>query len=105
MKTCGLTAVGIRGRDSVVLISEKKVPDRFIDASTVTSIHNITQKVGAMTIGLAPDCRNVVTRLQMEAAHFKHEWGHDIPIDFLASRIADYNQNNTQKAMQRVFGV
>jgi 20S proteasome alpha/beta subunit len=41
----------------------------------------------------------------MEAASFKHEFGHDIPIDFLASRIADYNQNNTQKAMQRVFGV
>lgn len=41
----------------------------------------------------------------MEAASYKHEWGHDIPVDFLASRIADYNQNNTQKAMQRVFGV
>ena len=31
--------------------------------------------------------------------------GHDVPIDYLASRIADYNQNTTQKAMQRVFGV
>lgn len=41
----------------------------------------------------------------MEAAGYKHQWGHDIPVDFLASRIADYNQNNTQKAMQRVFGV
>ena len=41
----------------------------------------------------------------MEAASYKHEWGHDIPVDFPASRIADYNQNNTQKAMQRVFGV
>lgn len=52
VKTCGLTAVGIRGRDSVVLISEKKVQDRFIDADTVTSIHNITSKIGALTIGL-----------------------------------------------------
>ena len=51
------------------------------------------------------DCKNVVTRLQMEAAHFKTEMGHDVPVDYLASRIADYNQTTTQKAMQRVFGV
>ena len=44
--------MGVRGKDSVVLISEKKVPDRFIDANTVTSIHNITPKIGAMTIGV-----------------------------------------------------
>jgi|JI10StandDraft_1071094.scaffolds.fasta_scaffold658364_2 20S proteasome subunit alpha 1 len=41
----------------------------------------------------------------MEAANYKHELGHDIPVDFLASRLADYNQITTQKAMQRVFGV
>lgn len=41
----------------------------------------------------------------MEAAGYKHELGHDIPVDFLASRLADYNQITTQKAMQRVFGV
>ncbi len=41
----------------------------------------------------------------MEAAHYKTELGHDVPIDYLASRLADYNQTTTQKAMQRVFGV
>lgn len=41
----------------------------------------------------------------MEAANYKTELGHEVPIDYLASRIADYNQNTTQKAMQRVFGV
>lgn len=60
VKTCGLTAIGIRGRDSVVLLSEKKVPvlalltqDRFIDPETVSSIHNVTPKLGALTLGLA----------------------------------------------------
>jgi 20S proteasome alpha/beta subunit len=41
----------------------------------------------------------------MEAAGYKNQLGHFIPIDYLAQRIADYNQINTQKAMQRVFGV
>ena len=65
-----------------------------------------------MTIGIGrnnlynlADCKNVVTRLQLEAAHFKTELGHDVPVDYLASRLADYNQTTTQKAMQRVFGV
>ena len=56
----------------------RDIKDRFIDADTVTSIHNITPKVGAMTIGIGrkdvhklADCKNVVTRLQMEAAHYK----------------------------------
>ena len=47
----------------------------------------------------------MLTRLQLEAAHYKTEMGHDVPVDFLASRLADYNQTTTQKAMQRVFGV
>lgn len=46
-----------------------------------------------------------MTRLRYEAANFKHELGYNIPVDFLASRLADYNQINTQKALQRVFGV
>ena len=41
----------------------------------------------------------------MEAAGYKRDLGHFIPVDFLAQRIADYNQINTQKALQRVFGV
>eukprot|EP00919_Chromeraceae_sp_WS-2016_P006811 GHVR01015968.1.p1 GENE.GHVR01015968.1~~GHVR01015968.1.p1 ORF type:complete len:179 (-),score=12.11 GHVR01015968.1:477-1013(-) len=105
VKTCGLTAVAIRGKDSVVLLSEKKIGDRFIDASTVTSIYNVTSKIGCLAIGIIPDCKNVITRLQMEASSYKTEMGHDIPIDYLASRLADYNQITTQKAMQRVFGV
>ena len=46
-----------------------------------------------------------MTRLRYEASNFKQEFNYNVPVDFLASRLADYNQINTQKAMQRVFGV
>jgi 20S proteasome subunit alpha 1 len=38
VKTCGLTAIGIRGRDSVVLLSEKKVPVYTLPLRTDSSI-------------------------------------------------------------------
>ena len=64
VKTCGLTGVAVRGKDSVVLLSEKKVQDRFIEADTVTNIHNITPKVGVMTIGIRRNHFSKLSRLQ-----------------------------------------
>jgi len=42
VKTSGLTSIGIRGKDSCVLITEKRVGDKLIDARTVTNIFNIS---------------------------------------------------------------
>lgn len=39
VKTCGLTAIGIRGKDSVVLLSEKKVPVSLPTCRTDSSMH------------------------------------------------------------------
>lgn len=39
----------------MVVISEKKVEDRFVDASTVTNIYKITPYVGVMINGKEGD--------------------------------------------------
>lgn len=50
VKTCGLTAVAIRGKDSVVLVSEKKVQ---VNLNIYSRIVSSTQKLlPAFTISL-----------------------------------------------------
>lgn len=50
VKTCGLTAVAIRGKDSIVLLSEKKVQ---VNLKIYSRIVSLTQKLlPAFTISL-----------------------------------------------------
>lgn len=50
VKTCGLTAVAIRGKDSIVLLSEKKVQ---VNVNIYSRIVSLTQKLlPAFTISL-----------------------------------------------------
>jgi 20S proteasome subunit alpha 1 len=52
VKTANITSLGLRGKDCVVLLAEKKVTDRFIDPSTVTNLHNVSTRSGCITTGL-----------------------------------------------------
>ncbi len=46
------TAVAVRGKDSAVVITQKRVPDRLIDPSCVTSTFEITDKIAVLMLGL-----------------------------------------------------
>merc|ERR1719258_758758 len=67
----GITAVAIRGKDCVVLVSQKKVPDSLVDPACITHLHKITPKIGAVTCGLSPDARAMVYRAREEASKFQ----------------------------------
>jgi 20S proteasome subunit alpha 1 len=67
-----------------VLITEKRVGDKLVDASTVTNIFNITPTIGCLTTGILPDAKCVVNNLRKEASDYQLENGHMIPIDILS---------------------
>eukprot|EP00455_Lapot_gusevi_P006330 TRINITY_DN1270_c0_g1_i2.p1 TRINITY_DN1270_c0_g1~~TRINITY_DN1270_c0_g1_i2.p1 ORF type:complete len:270 (-),score=70.93 TRINITY_DN1270_c0_g1_i2:55-795(-) len=105
VRSSGLTSIGVRGNDSVVVVTQKKIPDKLLDASSVTHLFKITENIGCVVTGLIADAKALISRARQEAAQFKYDNGYDIPIHHLARRVADVAQVYTQHAFMRALGV
>merc|ERR1712010_333847 len=51
VKHTQLTAVAVKGIDSVVVVCQKKVPDKMLDPTKITSLYKISDNVGSCIIG------------------------------------------------------
>jgi 20S proteasome subunit alpha 1 len=51
IQTFGQTSIALRGNNSVVVCTQKKVPDRLIVADSITNIFNINDNIGAVIVG------------------------------------------------------
>lgn len=105
VKAPGITSIAVRGRDCVAAVAQKKVPDKLIDPSSVTCMYRLGDRVGAAAVGAMTDARMVAARTRNMAAEFKFDYGYNMPVDYLAKRVADRSQVFTQHAYMRPFGV
>ncbi|PRT54583.1 Proteasome subunit alpha type-1 [Wickerhamiella sorbophila] len=105
IKSTNLTSVAVKGKDSAVMVSQKKVGDKLLDPATVSYIFPISRTIGATMTGPIGDSRAAVSRARSEAAEFRHKHGYEMPVDALAKRMANINQVYTQRAYMRPLGV
>ena len=97
MSNAGLTAIGVRGKDSVCFVTQKKVPDKLIDPSSVTSCFALTKYIGLLCTGRPADVRVIVSKAREKAASFRYKWGYEIPVEFLAKMYAHNTSHITQR--------
>ena len=81
IKTPGITSVGVRGKDSVCIVTQKKVPDKMLKADTMTHVFKITKNIGCVMTGLIADARGKVQRARYEAANFEFNVSTDTLMD------------------------
>ena len=48
----GMTAIGVKGEDSAVVIAQKKVPDKLLDPTSMSYLYQITPSIGAVMTGM-----------------------------------------------------
>jgi len=104
-KNQNMTSVALRGDDSVVTVTQKKVPDKLMDKDFITHLYNITPNIGCLMTGITPDARAVVFKAREIAAKYKDKNGYEIPVQYLSLKLANIGQVYTQHAYMRPYGV
>jgi 20S proteasome subunit alpha 1 len=101
VKNSGYTSVGVRGKDSVVVITQKKIPDKSIVPSSITHLYKVNEKLGVLFTGYHPDTSNLIYLMRNEALKFLDDFGYDIPVNVLAQKISEQCQFYTQNYHMR----
>jgi len=100
----GTTAVGVRAKNAVVLLVDKRVSSRLVVPGSIEKIFAIDAHVGCATSGLVADARALVDRARVEAQMNRVTYDEPIPVETLAKRVCDYKQSYTQFGGGRPFG-
>ena len=65
----GMNAIAVRGVDSVVVCTQKKVPDKLIVADSVTNMFNVADGIGAVVVGNMNDARVIIMMLGFRSVY------------------------------------
>ena len=100
----GTTTVGLKFKNGVVLIVDKRIASRLMEPKSIEKIFQIDGHVGCATSGLVADARILVDQARVISQINKITYDEDMSVEELVKRICDYKQNYTQYGGVRPFG-
>jgi len=100
----GTTTVGLKFRDGVILICDKRIASRLILPDSIEKMFKIDDHIGFATSGLVADARQLVDRARVECQVNRITYAAPIPVDTLAKKICDFKQSFTQYGGARPYG-
>lgn len=100
----GSTTIGLKYKDGVALIVDKRSASRLLEPKSTEKIHDIDDYIGCATSGLVADARILVDEARKQAQIHRVNFGENIGVEMLVKKICDYKQNFTQYGGVRPFG-
>jgi proteasome alpha subunit len=100
----GTTAVGIKCTEGVVLIVDKRVSSRLLEATSIEKIFKIDEHIGVASSGLVGDARALVDRARIESQINRVTYDEKIDVEALAKKLGDHMQTYTQFGGARPYG-
>ncbi|CAB4252608.1 similar to Saccharomyces cerevisiae YML092C PRE8 Alpha 2 subunit of the 20S proteasome [Maudiozyma barnettii] len=102
----GVTSLGIKATNGVVIATEKKSSSPLALTETLSKIELITPDIGAVYSGMGPDYRVLIDKSRKVAhTNYKRIYNEYPPTKLLVSEIAEIMQEATQSGGVRPFGV
>ncbi len=101
----GSTALGLKFKNGVLLMSERRPRSKLMEQNSMEKIQLIDDYVGCVTSGLGADARVLIDFARIVTQQEKVTYGSLVNVENLVKKVADQMQQYTQYGGVRPYGV